>query len=133
VHIFVFNQAGELFLQRRSRWKDKHPQLWDSSAAGHLNSGQEYDETAGRELMEELGISAPVEQIAEIRACEETGWEFVRLYRASHDGPFTLHPAEIESGDWFKPEQIDGWMTNRPGDFAPGFLECWRMFRASRA
>ncbi len=25
VHIFVFNRAGELFLQKRSRWKDVHP------------------------------------------------------------------------------------------------------------
>ena len=28
VHIFVFNRSGELFLQRRSRWKDMHPLKW---------------------------------------------------------------------------------------------------------
>ncbi|HWB58583.1 MAG TPA: 16S rRNA (adenine(1518)-N(6)/adenine(1519)-N(6))-dimethyltransferase RsmA, partial [Chthoniobacteraceae bacterium] len=52
VHIFVFNKAGELFLQKRSRWKDKQQRKWDSSAAGHLNSGDEYDPTAARELFE---------------------------------------------------------------------------------
>ncbi|MGB8170892.1 MAG: 16S rRNA (adenine(1518)-N(6)/adenine(1519)-N(6))-dimethyltransferase RsmA, partial [Chthoniobacteraceae bacterium] len=53
VHIFVFNEAGELFLQRRSKWKDVHPLRWDSSAAGHVNAGQTYDETAPREIEEE--------------------------------------------------------------------------------
>jgi 16S rRNA (adenine1518-N6/adenine1519-N6)-dimethyltransferase len=33
VHIFVFNERGALFLQKRSRWKDMHPGRWDSSAA----------------------------------------------------------------------------------------------------
>ncbi len=130
VHIFVFNRRGELFLQRRSRWKDVHPRRWDSSAAGHVNTGQGYDETARREVIEELGVAAEVETLGRIAACAETGWEFVELYRAEHAGPFTLHPAEIESGDWFTQEQIERWIAARPEDFATGFLECWRLYRA---
>ena len=42
VHILIFNRADEVFLQKRSRWKDRHPLLWDSSAAGHLRAGEEY-------------------------------------------------------------------------------------------
>jgi 16S rRNA (adenine1518-N6/adenine1519-N6)-dimethyltransferase len=124
VHIFVFNRAGELFLQLRSRWKDRHPLVWDSSAAGHVNAGQEYAATAERELEEELGVQVPVEEIASIPACLETGWEFVRLYRARHEGPFQLPPAEIETGGWFTPAQIRSWTAARPQDFAPGFRKC---------
>ncbi|MDD5351407.1 MAG: 16S rRNA (adenine(1518)-N(6)/adenine(1519)-N(6))-dimethyltransferase RsmA, partial [Chthoniobacteraceae bacterium] len=51
-HIFVFNAKGDLFLQKRSRWKDANPGKWDSSAAGHVNAGCGYDETAARELQE---------------------------------------------------------------------------------
>ena len=133
VHIFVFNRAGELFLQRRSRWKDVHPLRWDSSAAGHLNAGDDYDETAARELTEELGIEAAVTPIGEVPACEGTGWEFVRFYRAAHEGPFRLPPAEIESGDWFTIEQLDRWIAARPEDFATGFLECWQRWRGQVA
>ncbi len=129
VHIFVFNAAGEIFLQRRSRWKDVHPLAWDSSAAGHVNAGHEYHATAERELEEELGASAPVEEIGAVSACEETGWEFVRLYRARHEGPFVLAPAEIETGGWFTEAQVDRWTAARPEDFATGFLECWRVYR----
>ena len=129
VHIFVFNRAGEIFLQKRSRWKDRHPLQWDSSAAGHVNAGADYDETAVRELAEELGARAAVERVGSIAACENTGWEFVQLYRAEHDGPFTLNPAEIESGAFFPTEQLVRWMESRPQDFAPGFLECFQLWR----
>lgn len=133
VHIFVFDAHGQLFLQKRSRWKDKFPHRWDSSAAGHVNAGQDYAGTALRELEEELGVSATIAEIGAIEACENTGWEFVRLYRAQHDGPFLLPPAEIESGAFFTIGQIERWTAVRPGDFAPGFLECWRVFQNQHA
>ena len=126
VHIFVFNRKGELFLQRRSRWKDVHPRKWDSSASGHVNSGDTWDTTAPRELEEELGVSAPLEPAGEIAACKNTGWEFVKIYTARHDGPFHLPPAEIECGSFFTIAQLRNWIAERPDDFATGFLECWR-------
>ena len=129
VHIFVFNSRGDLFLQRRSRWKDTHPLRWDSSAAGHVNAGQTYAETAPREIEEELGVSATVEEIAGLPPSQATGWEHVRLYRAHHEGPFHLHPAELDGGGFFTLAQIDRWTAARPQDFATGFLECWRRFR----
>ncbi len=132
VHIFVFNEAGELFLQRRSKWKDMHPLRWDSSAAGHVNTGQTYDETAPREIEEELGVYAEVEPLATIAPSEATGWEHVRLYRANHDGPFRLNLAELDSGGFFTLDQIDRWTAARPQDFATGFLECWKSFHAPR-
>ncbi len=132
VHIFVFNKRGELFLQKRSRWKDVHPRRWDSSAAGHVNAGDTYDATAPRELQEELGITAEVERIGEIAACPGTGEEFVKIYRATHNGPFQLAPAEIETGGFFTLAQIARWIAARPEDFATGFLECWHVLDAAQ-
>ena len=128
IHVFVFNKAGELFLQKRSRWKDAHPSRWDSSAAGHVNSGDDYDSTAAREVGEELGVEAPVTFVAKIPASEMTGHEFVQLYRAEHDGPFSLCRAEIECGGFFPLDVISKWITARPQDFATGFLECFLRF-----
>jgi 16S rRNA (adenine1518-N6/adenine1519-N6)-dimethyltransferase len=131
VHIFVFNRAGELFLQKRSRWKDAHPGRWDSSAAGHVNAGQDYEETALREVQEEMAIAVErVELLSRIDAGPMTGWEFVRLYRAEHEGPFQLPPAEIETGGFFPVKVIEEWIARRPGDFATGFIECFRRWRA---
>jgi 16S rRNA (adenine1518-N6/adenine1519-N6)-dimethyltransferase len=129
VHIFVFNRAGNLFLQKRSRHKDMHPLKWDSSAAGHVNSGQDYVTTARRELIEELGIEAPITRIGAIPSGPRTGYEFVELYRAESEGPFQLAPAEIDSGGFFPLRIVDEWVQARPEDFATGFLECYALFR----
>ncbi|HEV3409071.1 MAG TPA: 16S rRNA (adenine(1518)-N(6)/adenine(1519)-N(6))-dimethyltransferase RsmA, partial [Chthoniobacterales bacterium] len=94
VHILIFNGHGELFLQKRSRFKDRHPCLWDSSAAGHVNAGEDYDTTAARELEEELGVSTNVERVLKLPASERTGHEFIWLYRGELEGPFRLGKSE---------------------------------------
>ena len=91
-----------------------------------MNAGDDYGTTAPRELQEELGVAAPLEPVGEIDACRNTGWEFVRIYRATHEGPFRLPPAEIECGASFAIAQIQRWIDARPEDFATGFIECWR-------
>ncbi len=131
VHIFIFNTKGELFLQKRSRWKDVHPSRWDSSAAGHVNAGQTYAETAPRELAEEMGVQTALQEIGSLPANSMTGMEFVRIFRGTHDGPFILPPAEIECGAFFSPPLIDRWITQRPQDFATGFIACWAAVRST--
>src|SRR5205809_6346109 len=73
VHVLVFNSKGELFLQKRSMAKATFPGAWDSSASGHLYSGEDYDPCAVRELQEEIGLSLPnaPERLFKIAACDE--------------------------------------------------------------
>ena len=130
VHVFLFNRAGELLLQKRSRWKDRHPLLWDSSAAGHVGAGEEYDATAARELREELGVTAKLELVGKLPASAQTGQEFIQLYRGRHEGPFQPARSEIDALEFFAPEVVERWISERPGDFAPGFLACWRLDRS---
>ncbi len=131
VHILIFNPAGEVFLQWRARTKDRHPLRWDSSAAGHVDAGEDYAEAAARELEEELGIETELSEIARLPASDRTDQEFVRLYRGEYDGPVRLNRSEIEAGAYFPPSIVTGWIAARPGDFAPGFAECWKAFCAS--
>ena len=130
VHLLIFNRQGELFLQKRSRWKDRHPLLWDSSAAGHVEAGEDYDAAAKREPKEELGVTAVLTRLAKLPASERTGHEFIWLYRGEHDGPFQLAKTEIEHGEFFPIDIVSRWVSARPQDFAPGFLECWKAFQA---
>lgn len=123
VHILIFNGAGELFLQKRSMWKDKNPGLWDSSAAGHVDAGESYAETVGRELQEELGVSCATEKVGKLPCTEQTGWEFIEVYRGVHEGPFQLAPLEVETGGFFPLEQVRGWLAAHPGEFSPVFRQ----------
>jgi isopentenyl-diphosphate delta-isomerase type 1 len=134
VHVLIFNSNGEVFLQKRSAKKDTFPQRWDSSAAGHLNPGEAYDSCAVREVKEELGFVLPCvpERILRIDACEETGQEFVWVYRCAAEGPFTLHPDEVETGKWFTPEHVSRWIRNSPDEFAPSLVCIWRKLHSAQ-
>jgi isopentenyldiphosphate isomerase len=134
VHVLVFNRRGEVFLQKRSQQKDRFPGAWDSSASGHVDSGEDYDSAARRELGEELGLTVaggPMRQL-KITACAQTDQEFVWVYRCEAEGPFTLPPDEIERGEWFAPLIVTRWITKRPGDFAAAFVLIWDRYARTR-
>src|SRR3569832_681309 len=113
VHVRVFNAGGQVFLQKRSMTKDRQPGLWDSSASGHVDTGETYDACAIRELREEIGLvlSEPPERLFKLPASEQSDQEHVWIYRCQAEGPFTLHPEEIERGDWFSPEAVRKWIS----------------------
>src|SRR5438067_1783374 len=129
IHILIFNQKGEVLLQRRSPWKDRHPSLWDSSVAGHVSADEEYDATAQRELVEELGVETELNRVAKIPASERTGEEFIWLYSGRSEGPFRFPRCEIDAVQFFPIEVVDKWNAQKPEEFAPGFRECWAIWR----
>lgn len=129
-HMLLFNASGELYLQKRSIWKDRNPARWDSSAAGHVDAGEDYLTAARRELQEELGIEAPpLTPIGRLPCSESTGWEFIEIFAGRHEGPF--HPAalEVETGAFFPLEKIRDWAAAIPGDFSPVFLQVLPMLK----
>jgi 16S rRNA (adenine1518-N6/adenine1519-N6)-dimethyltransferase len=130
VHILIFNHSGEILLQKRAPWKDRHPLVWDSSAAGHVEANENYDEAAARELMEELGVKARLDPVGKLTASEKTGHEFIMVYRTEHDGPFSFPCEEISAVEFFPTEIVERSLQNKPEDFAPGFIESWRLFTA---
>jgi isopentenyldiphosphate isomerase len=135
VHVLVFNARGQIFLQKRSLQKDCSPGLWDSSASGHLDRGEDYDTCALREVWEELGVrlAGPPARVFKVPACVETGHEFVWVYRTQHEGPFQLHPEEIETGAWFDPGTVSGWIQAKPEEFAGGLILIWRQWTGRAA
>jgi len=128
VHVLVFNSRGQVFLQKRSMSKDTFPGAWDSSSSGHLDRGEEYDACAIREVREEIGLvlKAAPQRLFKIDACPETQQEFVWVYRCQSDGPLALNAEEVERGDWFAPQEVTRWISERPGDFASGFVRLWK-------
>lgn len=127
VHILVFNDKGEIFLQKRSRKKDLYPGCWDSSAAGHLDAGEDYAHAAVRELREEIGLrlTEPLEELLYLSAVPQTGMEFVRVYRTHSNGPFRYAEDEVVAGGWFTCADVSRWIATFPEEFADGFKYLW--------
>ena len=107
IGVAVFNKKGEMFLQQRSATKDTDPQKWTISCSGHVNRGDTYENTAKRELQEELGISN-LELVLMTkficRALHET--EMQMLFETYFDGPFKLNSQEILQGKFFTQKEL---------------------------
>ncbi|KZS41475.1 hypothetical protein AWE51_20900 [Aquimarina aggregata] len=56
VHIWIYTKEGKILLQKRSYNKDTYPNLWDVSVAGHIEAGESPENSAIREIKEEIGI-----------------------------------------------------------------------------
>ena len=126
--VLLFNSSNQLFLQKRSDDKDEFPGLWDSSAAGHVNPGEDYAECARRELAEELGITAPVElePLVRIPASGATGWEHCSVYRCRYDGPLNLQEDEVADGRWLPSGEMDRLVADPDSPITPAIRKIWR-------
>lgn len=135
VHILVFNSRNELFLQKRSANKDINPGLWDTSAAGHVDLGESYDEAAQRELSEELGLddSLPLQTIFKLPSSPETGWEFIQVYTVNHEGPFQLNADEITEGQWIPTTELDDWIQQGGRGLTLSFQSLWQTFQQMKS
>lgn len=141
VHIIVLDGAGNVLLQKRSMQKDQCAGMWDTSCAGHVDSGQNYAETAPRELHEELGIHSDtsLQELFKMRPTKDNGQEFAVVYTLEHQGPFTPADDEIDELQWYSFSEVDDWLENMSlvnrskQDLTSGFMEIWRRFRAEDA
>ncbi|MCF6202177.1 MAG: NUDIX domain-containing protein [Methylococcaceae bacterium] len=130
VHILIFNTNKKLFLQKRSIKKDLNKGLWDTSAAGHVDAGEKYKDSAIRETKEELGveIKETLSPLFKLSPTKQLGMEFIQVYQSIHDGPFTLNVDEIETGDWFSTEEISKRVLNNDLMMTETFKIIWQKY-----
>ena len=105
VHIWIVrpnDRSGyDLLLQKRSDCKDSNPGCWDISSAGHIEAGHGRLESALRELKEELGIDACLEQLREAgtRRCGFESEFYGRLFRDNELSTIYIYEEPVEIGN----------------------------------
>jgi 16S rRNA (adenine1518-N6/adenine1519-N6)-dimethyltransferase len=129
VHVFLFRPGGQMLIHRRTQTKEEFPGVWTSSCSGHVSAGETYDETAPRELWEELKVAAKsLQRLQKFSACESTSWEFTTLYRITTTVDPEPDEAEIAEIRWMALPDIYAWMTAEPDQFSPAFLILFRWY-----
>ncbi len=58
--LLIFNDAGELLLQRRAATKRLWPLYWSNSCCSHPRAAESMESATGRRLEEELGLRCPL-------------------------------------------------------------------------
>lgn len=129
VHIWIYRKhqgTYELLLQKRSANKDSHPSCYDMSCAGHVSAGDDYLESAIRELQEELGVTVQASKLIPIfiypvhfqkyfhnQLFIENEMNQVYLCRLDLDKEaFCLQKEEVESLCWVPFIEIKKFMLN---------------------
>lgn len=117
-HVWIVRKKGErveILLQKRCEQKDSYPGCYDISSAGHIPAGDDFEESALRELKEELGVDIKQEQlifcgIHRIKTDDVFhGERFIDnqiskvyiLWLDIEAGEFSIQREEIESVRWF--------------------------------
>jgi 8-oxo-dGTP pyrophosphatase MutT (NUDIX family) len=99
VHLFLFNDQGELLIQQLAASRDRHPGAWGSSVAGYLFAGETYMQAAQRRLSQELGVQTALQAYGKTSMNDEGCTKFITLYLGTCNGPFTYdhdHIAKLE-------------------------------------
>ena len=95
-YIFVLSCDRRLYAQKRTASKDLYPSYWDLAAGGVVTAGEAWDDSARRELHEELGIEGvALEPGIEFFYQDANNRCFGRTWHCVHDGPFRLQPEEV--------------------------------------
>lgn len=98
-YILVFNTQGALYVQKRTLTKDVFPGYYDPAAGGVVQAGESYEESAARELAEEMGIyDVPLTHLFTFYFADAHTRVWGAVFHCMYDGPIVLQEEEVESG-----------------------------------
>ena len=101
--VFVFNDEGQLMLQKRALQKYHSPGLWSNTCCSHPYPGEEAEVAAHRRLEEEMGFDCSLQH------------RFFFIYRAELDQGMTEHELDhVFTGEYsadpaINPEEVHDW------------------------
>jgi len=106
-YILVLDARGDLFVHLRTATKDVYPSHWDPCVGGVLAAGEDFATGAARELREELGVAAALEELFPFRWTDAHNVVHGMVFRALHGGPFRLQPEEIVRGGFLPLDMVE--------------------------
>ena len=107
VHLHLFNNKGELYLQKRAMTKDVQPGKWDTAVGGHVDAGETILEALAREVREELGvIDADMKPLFVYPYRSTTEYELVNAYYTIYNGEIFPDPSEVDEGRFWSLDEI---------------------------
>lgn len=132
--VFLFNERGEVLIQRRATDKMLWGGFWSNSCCSHPRPGEGTGEAARRRVAEELGMHCQPRFLYKFCYHARFGGvgserELCHVYAARAAGKVTADPAEIESWRWIAPADLDAEIAAEPARFSPWLKLEWPRIR----
>lgn len=124
--VFIFNEKGEMLLQKRAKKKYHSPGKWTNAVCSHPRNGETYLEGANRRLYEELGIKAELLEKFHFIYKANVGdglWEHEldHVFTGVYNLDFNLNADEVEEIRFISLEDLEAEIAQYPEQFTEWF------------
>jgi len=129
--LFLFNEDGDLLLQRRSKDKRLWPDYWSNSCCSHPRRGETMAVATQRRLGDELSVEATLEFVYRFMYQAEFGEqgsenEVCHVYLGTAEGPVQPNQHEISAVRYLSAETVGDEIDSTPEQFTPWFMLEWQ-------
>ena len=124
--VFLFNEQGEILLQKRAASKYHSPNQWTNAVCSHPRNEETYLSAAQRRMQEELGIEAEITPKFHFIYKADVGqnlWEHEldHVFTGTYEGEFQLNEEEVAEVKYISMEELELEMTETPEHFTEWF------------
>lgn len=129
--LFLFNDEGELLLQRRAPEKRLWGGYWSNSCCSHPRRGESLSLATARRMRDELNLETELEHI--YRFCYHAKFgdsgsehELCHVYLGCVAGDVRPNDSEIDAIRYVSPAQLAREFSEHPERFTPWFRQEWQ-------
>lgn len=124
--VFVFNDEGDMLLQRRALTKYHSPGLWTNACCSHPRPTETVHEAATRRLHEEMGFSCITEELFSFVYRSEfenglTEHEFDHVLIGQYNLAPIINRDEVEEWKWLSLPEVSFELAKYPETFTVWF------------
>lgn len=124
--VFLFDNKGNMLLQKRASCKYHSPNQWTNACCSHPRENETYEAAAHRRLKEELGISCNIEKKFDFIYKANVGnglWEHEldAVFIGKFEGKFALNPDEVSEIRYISWNNLEKEIKEKPESFTEWF------------
>lgn len=124
--IFIFNERGEMLLQKRASGKYHSGGLWTNACCSHPRPDESIEQAAVRRLKEEMGFDCALKKAFdfsyEARLDHEViENEFDHVFVGQYDGQVRPNPSEVMGYRWLSIQRIKDELDRCPENYTVWF------------
>jgi len=124
--VFIFNNKGEMLLQKRAAEKYHSPGLWTNACCSHPQPSVETIPAATKRLQEEMGFTTTLEKVFDFvyKASFDNGlteYEFDHVLVGNYEGKIIPNPEEVADYCYLSLPEINKMLLSDPDTYTSWF------------